>query len=155
MTLQELVIDTNIFYTFCGSSSYYENHTKCLTLLINILDCCKNIICQNDAIYEEFKNFDRRMLKEEFKKFFDFWFKEMNKKNKFKWVQLATYIEPDVRDSSDIKFYQTAYNTNSKIFITQESYLLSIKDEIFDELGILTLTVDEANEEVKRFENQN
>ncbi|KKL87960.1 hypothetical protein LCGC14_1929480 [marine sediment metagenome] len=118
----------------------------------NILDCCKNKICQNNSIKEELDNFKKREIKNKYKKYFDDWYKEMIKRNKIAWIQLDTSIKPKIKDPADVKFYQTANNTKSKIFVTQESYLLSIKEKVYEEFGIRTITVEEANEVVKKYE---
>ena len=73
-------------------------------------------------------------------------------KSKFKYVQCATYIEPKIHHK-DVKYYQTAKNSSSKIFITCEKKLLKDRNSILEEFEINTLTIEEANERIVNFHN--
>lgn len=156
MSCYKLVIDTNIFYTFVELSSYPENLFDCVSLLCNIINCCEFKICRNDEIFKEFDKFKKKISKGKNRNFFNKWLEKMYYKQKFVLVQLATQIKPKIHKKDqkihrkDIKFYQTAYNTTDKIIITQEKKLLALKEKVYQEFGINTLTIQDANDHIMR-----
>lgn len=153
MSCQELVIGTNIFYILVDDSIYPGHHSTCISLLFNIVECCKNKVCKNNAIIKEYEIFDQKTKGCKYRIFYDKWYKEMHKRKKFITRELAANIHPKVQQDY-VKFYQTAYNCNSKIFVTQKIDLLKKGEEILKEYGIQTLNIAEANEKVIKFENE-
>ena len=63
--------------------------------------------------------------------------------NKFEWVELEN-ININIDHDDDHKFYQTAFNTNDKLFITLEEKLLEKRVEVFEYLRIKTMGVEDA-----------
>ncbi len=147
MTFRRLVIDTNVFYSFIQESSYEDKYEACFELLENILKYCYNRVCHNTKILEEYKRFERIAKRCKNWTFYKNWKGKMTYNNKFKWVELAN-IKVNIRHDDDHKFYQTAFNTNDKIVITQEEKLLAKRNEVFGLLRIKTLGVEEANKMV-------
>lgn len=144
MSCRKLVIDTNVFYTLIKESPYKDQYKICNELLGNILNCCYNKICYNKKINDEYRKFDRKTERRKFRTIYDKWYKKMMYYHKFEYVEPAN-ISINIKDVDDHKFYQTAYNTDDKIFITSEEDLLEKKDEVFENHGINTLTIKDAN----------
>lgn len=153
MSIQELVIYKNILYTLINESAYPENHSKCIAFLYNILECCKNKICRNELLDRDFIIFHQHLQSCKERIFFDKWFKEMNKRKKFIDRQLKSIIIPDISDEL-LPYYQTAFNTQTKMLITQDPELLIKADEIFQDFGIQTLSIDKANLKVIEFQRE-
>ncbi len=55
MSYQELVIHKNIIHLFINESEDPSIHLNCVNFMGNILECCKNVICSNDYIKQDFK----------------------------------------------------------------------------------------------------
>lgn len=152
MNFQEFVIYRNILNTLVNKSVYPENHFKCVVFLYNIVENCKNKICLNEVLDEDFKYFILNLENNNNRVFFDKWLKEMNKRNKFSNCELDSSINPEVPDEF-LAYFQTAYNTNSKLLVTQDSNLLSNRSIILNDYGIQIINIDEANDLVIRFQN--
>lgn len=144
MACRKLVIDTNVFYTLIKESPYQDKYDICHELLENIKIYCTNRVCYNQKILDEYKKFERKTQRCKHRTFYNKWYSKMNQYHKFEYVQPEN-SNIDIDHDDDHKFYQTACNTNDKIFITQEEKLLEKKDEIFEKYGIYTLTIEEAN----------
>ncbi len=144
MVFRKLVIDTNVFYSYIEESSYEDKYKTCQELLENIKKYCHNKVCYNAKILEEYKKFERLAKSRGKWRFYKNWKGVMTYNNKFKWVELAN-IKVIIKHNDDHRFYQTAYNTDDKIFITQEEKLLAKLNEVFEHNSIKTLGVEEAN----------
>ena len=144
MGCRKLVIDTNIFYTLIQESSYKDKYDVCYELLDNILNYCHNRVCRNNEIIEEYKKFERKTERCKYRTYYNKWFGQMMQKHKFEWVEPEN-IDLNIEDIDDHKFYQTAFNTRDKLFITQEDKLLEKRDEVFEHHRIKTLCVEDAN----------
>ncbi len=147
MTCRKIVIDTNVFYTLIKESPYKDKFGICRELLDNILNHCYNRVCRNTKINEEYKNFERKTERCKYRTYYNKWYGQMMQHHKFEWVELAN-INVNISHDDDHKFFQTAYNTNDKIVITQEEKLLEKRDEVFENHGINILTIEDANEVV-------
>ncbi len=145
MSNHYLVIDTNVFYTFIDKSSYREDHLRCIAFLFNILEFCENCICTNKLIKDQLDKFINSARESQYYPVFLAWYKEMNKKHKFKPIHPYPHIEPDIH-RKDLVFYQTAFNTGDKVVITCEEKHHEKKDIIFKNHGITILKIHEAND---------
>ena len=152
MSLQELVIDKNIFQLLINESEDPSTQLNCVNFMGNILECCKNVICSNDYIKQDFEIDESESKNSSFKKFYDKWLKEMKKRRKIIEKDIETEIGIDC-NIDDLKYYQTAFNTNDRIFVTQNHNFLDVKNEIFNEYGIRTLNIKEANKQVLEFQH--
>ncbi len=153
MNLQEFVIYRNILNTLVNKSVYPENHFKCVVFLYNIVENCKNKICRNDVLDEDVTSFILDLENNSDRVFFDKWFHEMNKRNKFSDCPIDSSIKPEVPDEF-LSYFQTAYNPKSKLLVTQEINLLNERSDFLKEYGIHIINIDEANDLVKRFQNR-
>jgi len=79
-----------------------------------------------------------------YRTFYNKWKGKMIYNNKFEYVELEN-INVNIDHDDDHKFYQTAFNTDDKLFITQEEKLLEKRDEVFEHLRIKTMNVEDAN----------
>ena len=144
MTCRKLVIDTNVFYTLIQESPYKDKCEICYELLENILIHCYNKVCHNTKILEEYKKFERKTERCKYRTFYNKWKGQMIYNNKFEWVEPEN-IDVNIDHDDDHKFYQTAFNTSDKLFITQEEKLLEKRDEVFEHHRIKTMGVEDAN----------
>lgn len=144
MSCRKIVIDTNLFYTQIKESSYKEKYDVCCEFLDNLRIHCYNKVCYNENIIQEYEKFNRKTKRSKYRTIYNTWYANMVNNGKFEYVEIID-ITVNIDDVDDHKFYQTAYNTDDKIFITQEEKLLRKREEILKELGINTLTIEEAN----------
>lgn len=145
MPYHDLVLDTNVYYTFCGISDYKDLFDSAIHLMYGILDYCEHRICWNDGIAKEFEKLKRDMeyKKCNKKKDFEKLFSKIQYRQKIQFYQPYTPLCVGIHSRDEV-FYQTCYNTNDKVFITCEDKHLSEKERIKEEHGIIVMDIKDA-----------
>ena len=143
MTINDFVVDTNVYYSYIQDSIYEENYLTAQLFLQLIHHKCENRICICPEIKREFDKFITKMKSSPKFQFFQTWLKSMHQRQKFKLMASGPRINLDIHDD-DICFFSLACNTILKVVVTQEKKLLLKKDIIIQKIGVITSTIQEA-----------
>jgi len=150
----DLVIDTNIYYTFLGESSYSENIQDTWFLLQLIRYYCENRVCMCPKINAEFKKFKEKLETKPLFPIFQAWETSMLQSGKILLRASGPQVNIDIHEK-DRCFYELACQTNSKIVVTQEKKHIEKKGSILEEIGVRILTIQEAIDFINENKDEN
>ncbi len=152
MATQEIVVCNDIIKSLLEENA--KNQGEIITFLYNIKSCCKNKIVRNKEIDEYLKIIEEKVQTSILKTLYSKWFKEMMKNHKIINQNPNINLKLEVPQDNLI-CYQTSLNTCSKIYVTEKEDLLKNRENIYNDYGIKTLSISEANEKVIKFQLKN
>ncbi|MFX1296287.1 MAG: hypothetical protein ACFFD2_15730 [Promethearchaeota archaeon] len=154
MTVNDFIIDTNVYYSYIEESIYEENYLAAQYLLQLIYHRCENKICMCTEIKQEFDKFVKKMRLNPKFQIFKTWLKKMHQHKKFLYMASGSQINLYIHDDDEC-FFSLACNTTLKVVVTQEEKHLTKREYILQEIGVTTYSIQEAIDLIDKKNQEN